>query len=148
MTVPCAQIPWSLAPADAEIVDALALSTGLSRTTARVLVARGIDTPEAVECFLSPDLARDWTDPLAIPGMDAAASSIAEAVTSGTHIVVFGDFDLDGVSSAAVAARGLSAMGACVTPVVPHRFAEGYGLSPAAIERVMPLRPGLSRRAS
>ena len=62
---------------------------------------------------------------------------------AGERIVVFGDFDLDGVSSSAVAARGLAAMGATVHAVVPHRFNEGYGLSAAAIDRVLLLKPDL-----
>ena len=56
---------------------------------------------------------------------------------------MFGDFDLDGVSASAVAARGLAAMGAKVSAIVPHRFSEGYGLSAAAIERLLLLEPDL-----
>ena len=145
MTDTCSQAPWTLSPADPGTVAALAAATGLSRITARVLVSRGIDSPEAVKLFLSPELERDWLDPHLIPGMSVAADEVAATVKAGEHIVVFGDFDLDGVSAAAVAARGLSAMGAHVTAVVPHRFREGYGLSPAAIERLLalPTRPAL-----
>ena len=63
-----------------------------------------------------------------------------QSMRAGERIVVFGDFDLDGVSAAAVAARGLRALGADVHAIVPHRFREGYGLSAAAIERLMALR--------
>ncbi len=143
MTDSCVPTPWNLAPADDSTVEALAERQGLSAITARVLVGRGIDTPEAVERFLSPSLERDWPDPSTVAGMDAAADAVAEAVRAGEHVLVFGDFDLDGVSSAAVAARGLSAMGAHVSAVVPHRFKEGYGLSAAAIERLLPLEPDL-----
>ena len=138
-----AQAPWTLASADAETVSLLCRETGLSHITARILVSRGHDTPQLVERFLSPALERDWADPDEIPGMVPAADQIAEAVRTREKIVVFGDFDLDGVSAAAVAARGLAALGADVVPVVPHRFREGYGLSPAAIERVVALGPGL-----
>ena len=117
--------------------------TGLSPITARILASRGYATPEAVERFLSPDLERDWLDPDLIPGMAAAADEVAATIRAGERIVVFGDFDLDGVSAAAVAARGLGAMGADVIAIVPHRFREGYGLSPAAIERLMLLAPKL-----
>ena len=134
---------WSLAPAQDAVVEALASATGLSATTARVLVARGVSTAEQVDRFFAPSLERDWRDPGEIPGMDAAADAVADAVRSGAHIVVFGDFDLDGISAAAVAARGLASMGAHVTAVIPHRFNEGYGLSATAIERVMRLGPEL-----
>ncbi len=138
-----AQTPWALAPADAGAVAALARAAGLSATTARILVSRGHDTLEAVERFLAPDLARDWLDPDLMPGMKRAADEVAAAVQAGERIVVFGDFDLDGVSSAAVATRGLAAMGADVHAIVPHRFREGYGLSEPAIDRLMELAPSL-----
>lgn len=135
--------PWSLAPADENVVSELAARTGLSAITARVLASRGISTPQGVERFLSPSLTRDWLSPDRIAGMAEAARAVADAVGAGEQIVVFGDFDLDGISSAAVATRGLAAMGARVRAIVPHRFDEGYGLSAAAIERIMPLHPDL-----
>ena len=143
MTKPCSETPWSLLPADPAAVELLARTTGLSRTTARVFVARGIATAEQVERFLSPSLDRDWLSPSLIPGLDEGAERVAAAVRGGEHIVVFGDFDLDGVSASAVAARGLAAMGAKVSAIVPHRFNEGYGLSAAAIDRLLLLEPDL-----
>ncbi|MDR3687008.1 MAG: single-stranded-DNA-specific exonuclease RecJ [Coriobacteriia bacterium] len=143
MTLPTPHATWSLVPADPALVKAMSAATGLSAITSRVLVGRGVTTPEHAARFLAPDLDRDWLDPSLIPGMDAVADTVAQAIRAGKHVVVFGDFDLDGISSAAVAARGLAAMGAHVSAVVPHRFNEGYGLSAAAIERIMPMRPDL-----
>ncbi len=140
---PCPRAPWMLASVDAATVARLAADTGLSAITARVLAARGITDPAAVKAFLSPSLERDWLDPSGIPGMDAVADAAAEAIRSGTRIAVFGDFDLDGISAAAVALRGLREMGADVVAFVPHRFNEGYGLSAAAIERLLVCEPGL-----
>ncbi|NTW29058.1 MAG: single-stranded-DNA-specific exonuclease RecJ [Coriobacteriia bacterium] len=136
-------MPWFVTSVDADVVDALSAQTGLSAVTARVLASRGISTKEEARRFLSPDLARDWADPEVIPGMTEVADRVAAAVRAGEHIVVFGDFDLDGVSASAVAARGLRAMGAAVSAIVPHRFREGYGLSEGAIERLVSLRPSL-----
>ena len=143
MTESCVQTPWTLAKADEARVAEVALRSGLSSITSRILVSRGHDTAEAVERFLAPSLERDWLDPDLIPGMPAAADAVAGAVSAGERIVVFGDFDLDGVSSAAVAARGLAELGADVRAIVPHRFREGYGLSAAAIERLLTHRPAL-----
>ena len=134
---------WVLVLAEEALVESLARDAGLSATTARVLVARGVSDAEQVARFFAPRLERDWRSPSEIPGMDVAADAVAQAVRAGQHVVVFGDFDLDGISAAAVASRGLECMGAHVTAVVPHRFNEGYGLSVAAIERVMPLCPDL-----
>ncbi|NTU70801.1 MAG: single-stranded-DNA-specific exonuclease RecJ [Coriobacteriia bacterium] len=143
MTDSCSTKRWAVAPADPETVASLAHATGLSPVTARVLVARGHLTAEAVDHFLSPSLDRDWLDPELLPGMTAAADEVAAAVRAGERIVVFGDFDLDGISAAAVATRGLLALGADVSAIVPHRFREGYGLSEASIARVLECEPAL-----
>jgi single-stranded-DNA-specific exonuclease len=121
----------------------LASATGLEPVVARMLVLRGVTTPEEARRFLSPDLARDWRDPETLPGMPACADAVAQAVRDGLSIVVFGDFDVDGLTAAALTCRGLAEMGATVSAVVPHRFEEGYGLSDAAVERVLSLKPGL-----
>jgi single-stranded-DNA-specific exonuclease len=134
---------WVLAPVSADHVASIERATGLSRVVSRVLAARGVVTAEDAQRFLHPDLSSDWLDPYLIPGMQAAAERVAEAVRAGSRIVVFGDFDLDGISAAAVAARGLAMMGADVTAVVPHRFREGYGLTPEAVKRVLTLSPSL-----
>ena len=141
MTQPRPYTPWTLRPADSETIATLSAATGLSPIIARLLVARGISDTRDVERFLSPDLERDWAEPEEIPGMAEVADAVADAVRAGLHIVVFGDFDLDGISAAAVASRGLASMGARVTSMVPHRFTEGYGLTPAAIERLLGLKP-------
>lgn len=130
-----------LAPADESTVEVLAREAGLSPIVARILVARGVSTAADAEHFLSPSLERDWAEATSVAGMTDAAEAVASAVRSGKRIAVFGDFDLDGVSAAAVAARGLIAMGADAFAFVPHRFREGYGLSAAAIERLVQSAP-------
>jgi single-stranded-DNA-specific exonuclease len=140
-STPCPRNPWLLAPADAGTVKRLAAETGLSGTTARVLAARGITTAADVKAFLSPALDRDWHEPSDIPGLGAVADAVAAAVRESKRIAVFGDFDLDGISAAAVAARGLTSLGADAFAFVPHRFDEGYGLSAEAIERLMEQSP-------
>jgi len=137
------QAPWVLAAADSDATDALQRATGLSPIVCGVLVSRGITTADHARHYLSPSLDRDWHDPALIPGMDAAAERVAQAIRGGERILIFGDFDLDGVSAASVAARGLASMGARVDAIVPHRFREGYGLTPAAIERVVRHAPQL-----
>ncbi|TLM77542.1 MAG: single-stranded-DNA-specific exonuclease RecJ, partial [Actinobacteria bacterium] len=111
---------WTLVPADEQSVTRLSHEAGLSRTVSRVLVSRGITDAQQAARFFSPSLDRDWDSPSAIPGMDQVAEAVAQQVRDGRHIVVFGDFDLDGISAAAVATRGLAAMGARVSAFVPH----------------------------
>jgi single-stranded-DNA-specific exonuclease len=110
---------------------------------ARVLCIRGVRTGDEARRFLAPDLARDWRDPETLPGMPECADAVADAIRAGRSIVIFGDFDVDGLTAAAVACRGLRAMGASAQAIVPHRFEEGYGLSEAAVQRVLGLSPGL-----
>ncbi len=139
----CDDTPWSLAPADETTTACLERTTGLSHVVARILASRGIADADQAQRFLEPSLDRDWSDPSLIPGMDEAADRIAHAIREGEPILVFGDFDLDGISAAAVATRGLEALGATVEAMVPHRFREGYGLTPAAMHRITSRNPSL-----
>lgn len=134
---------WSVREIEPGLAEELSKVTGLSVVLCRILAGRGVTTPDAVQRFIEPDLSRDWLDPFLIPGMEDGARRIASAIARKERIAVFGDFDLDGISSAALLARGLSAFGADVEATVPNRFVEGYGLSDASIERVLALHPAL-----
>lgn len=116
---------------------------GLPRFVANTLVARGVDTSEAARAFLRPSLERDWRNPYDIPGLSQVADLLEEALRERRHVVVFGDFDLDGISATTVLTRGLRALGGFATPFIPRRFDEGYGVTMAAYERLKPLSPDL-----
>lgn len=133
----------NLATADEAVVTRLVTTLDLPHIIAATLVSRGIDTPEKAELFLRPNLEVDWQDPYLIDGMDAAVDRIAQAIRAEEHILVYGDFDLDGVSATTLMTRGLRACGGRVTPFIPLRFEEGYGLSDASIERVATYNPQL-----
>ena len=108
---------------------------------ARLLVSRGITEPEAARAFLVPDLDSAWRPPEELPNMREAVAEVAAAIREGKRIVVFGDFDLDGISATATATLGLRALDGDVRGIVPHRFREGYGLSAAALTRVLAEEP-------
>ena len=133
----------NLATTDEAVVTRLVTTLDLPHFIAATLVSRGIDTPEKAELFLRPNLEADWQDPYLIDGMDAAVDRIAQAIRAEEHILVYGDFDLDGVSATTLMTRGLRACGGRVTPFIPLRFEEGYGLSDASIERVATYNPQL-----
>ncbi len=133
----------SIAAVDSAAASKLAADLGLPNFIADVLVSRGIDTIEKAREFLNPSLERDWLNPYEIEGMDAAVNRIEAAIKQGEHILVFGDFDLDGVSATTLMTKGLRACGATVTPFIPLRFEEGYGLSRAAIDRASECNPNL-----
>ncbi len=110
---------------------------------ASIMVARGITTLEQAEEFLNPSLDEDWLNPYFTPGMEEVVDKLEAAIRDRRRIVVFGDFDVDGVSATAVLTRGLRALGGQATPFIPRRFDEGYALTEAAYKRVKELEPEL-----
>ncbi len=127
---------WDVLDADPRVEASLADALGVPRLVARVLVARGFTNAEEAKAFLTPSLERDWADPLVIPGMAEAADRVERAVRAGEDIAVFGDFDVDGMSSTCILALGLRELGGRARAYIPHRFGEGYGLTKAALNRV------------
>ena len=132
---------FNIKAADPASVARLQRELGLPRFVAATLAARGIADAAEARRFLSPSLERDWLDPYAIPGLSEVADALEAAVKRGDHILVFGDFDLDGISATTVLTRGLRALGAQATPFIPLRFEEGYALSEAAFVRACSFGP-------
>ncbi len=99
---------------------------------AAVLAARGITTRQQAEAFYRPHLLPDH-DPLLLPGMADAVRRVARALREGELIALYGDFDVDGVTSVAILHEGLAPLGARTRPYIPDRFTEGYGLNLGAI---------------
>ncbi len=133
---------WEEAVAVEAVVQALTDTLGLPRPVARVLAARGVTTPEAAAAFLNPELKLHLGHPFEFPGARAAAERLWAAVRERQEIVVFGDFDADGVAAAAVLATALRRIGGTVEVFLPVREPEGYGLTFAALERCLRERGG------
>jgi single-stranded-DNA-specific exonuclease len=119
---------------DAEAVT-LAGALGLPVLVARLLVSRGVGEAAAAQGFLNPRLT-DLHDPLLLPGIERAAERIEQAVHAGQPIVIYGDYDVDGISGSAILWHMLTLAGAKVSTYVPHRIEEGYGLNAEAIGRL------------
>ena len=128
---------WCLAKNDPSLEGELVSGLHLAPLVARIMVAHGIGSVEEGRLFLTPSLERDWADPLIIPGMAEVAARVERAVRSGEPIAVFGDFDVDGITSTCLLTEALRALGAHVRPFIPHRFDEGYGLTCQALDRVL-----------
>ncbi len=125
---------WETSPADDRIAQALSQRHGLSDIVSRVLVARGVAI-ETVGSFLNPSLRDLLPDPAVLQDMEKAATRLADAVRSGQTIGIFGDYDVDGATSAAVLQRFIHAVGGRVEIYVPDRLREGYGPNlPALLE--------------
>lgn len=115
----------------------------LPRFVAATMVSHGVKTIEDARLFLSPDLERDWLNPYTIPGMQEAADRVEAALRAHERILVFGDFDLDGISATTVLTRGLRALDGDACWLIPRRFEEGYGMSEASIARALESKPDL-----
>jgi single-stranded-DNA-specific exonuclease len=101
---------------------------------ARLLALRGVDDGDVARAFL--DAPGASPDPYALPGLDVAIARLLRAVETREAVAIFGDFDVDGVTSAAQLSEAVAALGGVPVPYVPDRFSEGYGLNIPAIERL------------
>lgn len=99
----------------------------------QLLINRGIKTTEDREKFFNPKL-EDYSKDLNIPNTEKALKRIRQAIEKQELIIVFGDYDVDGICASAVLYKGLSSLGAKVLPYIPHREKEGYGLSKLGLE--------------
>ncbi|MEX2188378.1 MAG: single-stranded-DNA-specific exonuclease RecJ [Pirellulales bacterium] len=126
---------WRFHPHDAERIGQLERSAGISPIVAQLLVARGVFDPAAARTFLDPKLTA-LRDPEELPGVTAAAERIIAAVGDGRRIVIYGDYDADGVTATALLYRCLTLLGANVGYYVPSRIDEGYGLNDDALRTI------------
>ena len=118
--------------------DVLELASGLevSATLAAWLTRRGLSDAEAARRFLAPRLA-GLTPPDSMADRAAAAERIARALRARERIAVFGDYDCDGMTAAAIMTEVLTALDGDVTTLIGSRFEGGYGVAPAAVERLL-----------
>lgn len=133
---------YHLQPTDAVAAAELGRAVGVSATLGQVLLNRGIRSPGAARDYFTPTLA-GLLQPDSMADRASACSRIVKAIDSQERIVIFGDYDVDGTTSAAILAEGLRQLGATVTTFVANRFKGGYGFSEAALERVMASEPSL-----
>jgi single-stranded-DNA-specific exonuclease len=135
---------WVLAaPPDPALVRDYAADFGLAPAVVALALQRGHVEREAFEQFLHPRL-KDLGDPHALPGVEAAVRRLLRAIDSGESVVLYGDYDVDGVSSIALLHNLLRGYGLDPRPFLPTRLEEGYGLSRKGVEHCLEGgRPGL-----
>lgn len=119
-------------PPPDEVIKSLQL---FSRIEQQILFNRGYKTEASVSAFLDPDVSIE-ADPYLIMEMKEAIKRINLALKESQEIVIYGDYDADGVTAAALLAEALRAIGAHVNVYFPDRFVEGYGLNHQAVERI------------
>ena len=125
---------WEWPEPDAGAEAALAAGLGVPRLVARLLAARGWTDPDEARRFLEAGEA-SFHDPWTMKGMGEAVERIRRALRNGERILVYGDYDADGVCSTALMVRLFSRLGADFETYIPNRAREGYGLNKAAVDR-------------
>lgn len=125
---------WRIAPVEYAQTTELARALHVPQMIAHLMMRRGVRTPDEGRRFLHPSV-DNLSEPLALQDMDAAVARIARARDEGEHVLVFGDYDVDGIASTAILVRALQRYGIreC-TYALPGRLVEGYGLGPQHIE--------------
>ena len=124
---------WVTAAPDLEAARSLSETCGFSPLAAVALCARGVGTPEKAQCFLATGIDGLY-DPMRLRDMDKAVAAIRKAIGQQEKIIVFGDYDVDGITATCVLLRYLRSIGADADYYIPNRLSEGYGLSCAAMD--------------
>src|SRR4030043_13282 len=125
------QKQWVVHPPHPDAAE-LAKSLKVSPLLAQVLINRGIADVRTGSVFLRPKL-NELISPELMPGVKPAVSRIKKAVKAGERITIYGDYDVDGITGAAILWQLLTLLGADVNYYVPHRIDEGYGLHEEAV---------------
>lgn len=113
----------------------LARELGISPIIGQILWHRGIGSADAARAFLHPEN-EAFRDPFLMKDMEKAAQRILSAVHRGEKIVVYGDYDVDGMTSTALLMKNIHALGGDVSYYIPNRFTEGYGINLAALQQI------------
>jgi single-stranded-DNA-specific exonuclease len=126
---------WRIVASDLARIAELERAAGIPSVVAQLLLSRGIETADDARRFLECKLT-GLRDPEELPGVRAASERIMAAINARERIVIYGDYDADGMTATAILYRCLRLLGADVGYYVPCRLEEGYGLSEQALTRI------------
>lgn len=125
---------WILKRTDEQLRDIFARELGISHVTAQILINRNITSAKDAQVFLNCSF-ESLNSPFLLKDMDKAVSRIKESIAKKEKIVVYGDYDVDGISSVALLVLVLRKLGAKASYYIPSRVEEGYGLNKPAIKK-------------
>ncbi len=134
-------VEWKERAVDSAIIDAL-VAAGYTPLQARLLALRGV-TAESATDFFEPSC-KCLLPATDLPGVKEAATQILEAIRAKKKIVVFGDYDCDGVCATAILVQTIRALGGRTQPFLPERLTEGYGMNTASVGRMRTEHPDVS----
>lgn len=127
---------WECYETNEKQVEYIARKYSISKLLAMILVNRNIVEEEKVNVFLNPTR-RDFYDPFLMPDMEKAVNRIIKAIETHEKIMIFGDYDVDGITSTTVLKKFLIDRNALVSEYIPNRLYEGYGLNKQAIKKIV-----------
>ena len=127
---------WVVREADPQFVLRQSTELAISPLLARILILRGLNDGEAARRYLSSSLRADLPSPFEMAGMEAAVRRVVDAIKGQEQIAIWGDYDVDGTTGAAVLVCFLREVGAEPIHYVPHRVEEGYGLNVDGLRRL------------
>ncbi len=125
---------WNIKPANPAVQSAFSQELNISRITAQLLSNRGIDSAKEAGEFMACSLS-SCHDPFLMKGMDEAVERIKSAIKSKEKILVYGDYDVDGMTGVTLLYTALKNLGAIAQTYIPNRLEEGYGLNVGAIKK-------------
>jgi single-stranded-DNA-specific exonuclease len=126
---------WTINPPHPQ-AEELASRLRVSTLLAQALLIRGMTEIDDCQAFLSPSL-KSLCPPLTLPGASAASQRIARAIRDQEKIVIYGDYDVDGITAAAILWHAIRLLGGQVGYYIPHRIEEGYGLNSEAVAQII-----------
>ncbi len=127
---------WEYYGKEEEKVEKIQKEFGLSRLLSTILLNKGLETKEEIDVFLNPTR-KDFHDPYLMPDMEFAVKRIIQAIEKQEKVIIYGDYDVDGITSITVLKKFLSDRGLEVDSYIPNRLDEGYGLNKAAIDKIV-----------
>ena len=126
---------WEFYGVDEETIKDISSKNNISELLATVLANRGITESKKIEKFLNPTR-NDFYDPYMMPDMEIAIERIIKAVENKEKVIIYGDYDVDGITSITVLKKFLSEIGLEVGYYIPNRLDEGYGLNLEAVKKI------------
>lgn len=127
---------WEYYEKDEDEVKKIQEEFNLSRLLSTIIVNKGLKTKQEIEVFLNPTR-KDFHDPYLMPDMEIAVKRIIQAIENKEKVIIYGDYDVDGITSITVLKKFLADRGLEVDSYIPNRLDEGYGLNKVAIDKIV-----------
>lgn len=126
---------WQINEVNEDIIDKIANEFNISKLVANIIASKGLKSQDEIEIFLHPRRT-DFHDPFLLPDMEKAVERVIEAINNNEKVAIYGDYDVDGITSSTVLHRFLKDRGLDTDIYIPNRLSEGYGLNSNEIKKI------------